>query len=579
MSHYEDYSMDHDYSLDKLKVPPNSIQAEQSVLGSLMMDNKTWGIVAGKIVNIDFYYRNHQLIFRVIEQLAEDQMPFDIVTLSEALRNKGELDNIGGLPYLIRLVDDTPTAANILAYAKIVRERSRLRDLIKIGEEITRAAFDGDIDGAQSKAQGIGGDDEKPEAQEWQSDLSADIDFMIPAHFGIAADIQRWIMQTSTKCQPALAFSATLAIMGAVVGRYINCDGIKGNFMSICIAESTEGKDHPLKCVKEVLDAIGLEHNHKGAVNSGAAMMDILEHQPNTVLVLDEMGHFLAGVKSANSTQYTKEVMPMITELYTSANKSYQEKAKKGDGGRVITEPNLCVFGVTTERQIMDGFRTSELADGSLGRFGVFFGNKNVRINEDSIDMDDKNCPAEIIEKLIELKNSVGNNDFTAFMKSSKLELSPEYKALKKKLIIDFNDKGIDLAIKGSNKAIFKPFYGRLAVMAVQVSILINQCASIEILEWAAALLECNTEIFIKKFIHGAADNENERQFKLVERAIKEAGKKGITAKDLSSATRQVVAHQKKAIIAELLDVGKVFTKDVYLNGSRKATTVYYWKK
>ncbi len=138
---YENYSMDRDYSLDKLKVPPNSMQAEQAVLGSLMMDNQTWDSVADKIVEVDFYRRNHQLIFRVIEQLAEKQMPFDIITLSDALRSMGELDSIGGLPYLIMLVEDTPTAANIVAYATIVKDRSVLRQLIHVGTEISNSAF------------------------------------------------------------------------------------------------------------------------------------------------------------------------------------------------------------------------------------------------------------------------------------------------------------------------------------------------------------------------------------------------------------------------------------------------------
>jgi replicative DNA helicase len=138
---YENYSMDRDYSVEKLKVPPNSMQAEQAVLGSLMIDNQTWDSVADQLVESDFYRRNHQLIFRIIEQLAEEQMPFDIVTLSDALRSMGELDNAGGLPYLIMLVEDTPTAANILAYAKIVKDRSVLRQLIHVGTEISNSAF------------------------------------------------------------------------------------------------------------------------------------------------------------------------------------------------------------------------------------------------------------------------------------------------------------------------------------------------------------------------------------------------------------------------------------------------------
>ena len=137
----ENYSLDHDYSLDSLKVPPNSIQAEQSVLGGLMLDNQTWDSIADKVVEIDFYRRSHQLIFRKIEELAEKQIPFDVITLSDALKVIGELENVGGLAYLIMLAKDTPSAANITAYANIVRERSVLRQLIHIGTQISDSAF------------------------------------------------------------------------------------------------------------------------------------------------------------------------------------------------------------------------------------------------------------------------------------------------------------------------------------------------------------------------------------------------------------------------------------------------------
>ncbi|MDP1615339.1 MAG: DnaB-like helicase N-terminal domain-containing protein, partial [Methylococcales bacterium] len=87
----ENYSFDHDYSVDSFKIPPNSIQAEQSVLGGLMLDNQTWDSVADKVVESDFYHRGHQLIFRIIAQLADKQMPFDIITISESLAAIGEL--------------------------------------------------------------------------------------------------------------------------------------------------------------------------------------------------------------------------------------------------------------------------------------------------------------------------------------------------------------------------------------------------------------------------------------------------------------------------------------------------------
>ncbi|MGR8931052.1 MAG: replicative DNA helicase [Gammaproteobacteria bacterium] len=137
----EDFYFEPDHAIESLKVPPNSIQAEQSVLGGLMLDNQTWDSVADKVGENDFYRRDHQVIFRAIGELAEKQIPFDVVTLSEVLESRGELKDVGGLAYLGTLVNDTPSAANIVAYANIVRDRSVLRQLIHIGTEISDSAF------------------------------------------------------------------------------------------------------------------------------------------------------------------------------------------------------------------------------------------------------------------------------------------------------------------------------------------------------------------------------------------------------------------------------------------------------
>ncbi|MBD9358065.1 replicative DNA helicase [Methylomonas albis] len=137
----EDYYFTPDQAVESLKVPPHSIQAEQSVLGGLMLDNQTWDSVADKVIETDFYRRDHRLIFRSIAQLAEKQDPFDVVTLSEVLETTGELQDVGGLAYLSMLARDTPSAANIVAYANIVRDRSVLRQLIHVGTEISDSAF------------------------------------------------------------------------------------------------------------------------------------------------------------------------------------------------------------------------------------------------------------------------------------------------------------------------------------------------------------------------------------------------------------------------------------------------------
>jgi replicative DNA helicase len=125
----------------RLKVPPNSIEAEQSLLGGLMLDHKSWDKVADVVTAADFYRKDHRLIFAAIATLAEGANPSDVVTVSECLDNRGELDEAGGLEYLATLANETPGAANARSYAKILRERSMLRSLITAGNEISGAAF------------------------------------------------------------------------------------------------------------------------------------------------------------------------------------------------------------------------------------------------------------------------------------------------------------------------------------------------------------------------------------------------------------------------------------------------------
>lgn len=130
-----------DTQLAALKVPPHSIEAEQSVLGSLMIDNQAWEKVADRLQEKDFYRIEHRVIYRTLVELAQRNSPFDVITLTAALKNANELTNIGGEIYLFELTRNTPTAANVNAYADIVLERSVLRQLIDISTEITSTAF------------------------------------------------------------------------------------------------------------------------------------------------------------------------------------------------------------------------------------------------------------------------------------------------------------------------------------------------------------------------------------------------------------------------------------------------------
>ena len=126
---------------ESLRVPPYSQEGEQAVLGGLMISEEAWDPVSERVSEADFYRKEHRLIFRVMAQLAEEDKPRDLVTVSQALQHLGQLESTGGVAYLSELSRNTPSAANIEAYADIVRERSILRQLIEISNRVAGKAF------------------------------------------------------------------------------------------------------------------------------------------------------------------------------------------------------------------------------------------------------------------------------------------------------------------------------------------------------------------------------------------------------------------------------------------------------
>ncbi len=124
-----------------LKVPPQSTEAEQSVLGGLMLDNQAWFDVVEALSAHDFYSTPNRIIFEAMMALGNNDEPMDAVTVAERLRSQGLLERVGDVTYLAELVESTPGASNVLAYARIVRERSVMRQLIGAANKIADAAF------------------------------------------------------------------------------------------------------------------------------------------------------------------------------------------------------------------------------------------------------------------------------------------------------------------------------------------------------------------------------------------------------------------------------------------------------
>jgi len=130
-----------DAQVEAARIPPQSIEAEQSVLGGLLLDNTAWDRVADLVSGHDFYRADHRLIFQHIGSLIEHGKPADALTVAESLERSAKLAEIGGNVYLNSLAASTPSAANIRRYAEIVRERSIMRNLAVIGTEIADSAY------------------------------------------------------------------------------------------------------------------------------------------------------------------------------------------------------------------------------------------------------------------------------------------------------------------------------------------------------------------------------------------------------------------------------------------------------
>lgn len=125
----------------QVSIPPHSLEAEQAVLGGIMLSNQYWDGVSERVIAADFYTSAHRLIFQEMENLVRSESPIDLITLDQALKNKGISDEVGGFAYLAELSNNTPNSINILAYADIVREKAILRELIAVSNRIAESSY------------------------------------------------------------------------------------------------------------------------------------------------------------------------------------------------------------------------------------------------------------------------------------------------------------------------------------------------------------------------------------------------------------------------------------------------------
>lgn len=411
------------------------------------------------------------------------------------------------------------------------------------------------------------------DAQEWNHNLSGEIDYLIPFDC-VARDIQEWILSSSLFPQPAIAYAAALTVISTVIGRDIALENIKGNIMFLCLAESGEGKDWPYKCVSTILDTLDMKDRTAYKMASGAALEERICAYPSTIWLIDEFGDYLNIISGRNSNQYSKEIVSVMTQLYTSADSSHTGKATKGCRPVYVNEPNLCVFGLATEGQVFDAVKTKDVANGSLARFNILFGINGQ--NPVKVAHSERKVPSHITASLNSLKARYCDK---IRFKSLQLEVADDYLDYKYDLLVQTKEMSNAYLLEGGQKAQFAPFYNRSVVKIYKQAMLIDQCQSFAVIEWLRELEFQSGNLLEKKFNLLSSENETERQTKLLTGAIKKAGKKGITHSDLFNKTRQLTTQTRNQLLNECEQNGLIVKFNSPVKNSRQKSTMYFWRK
>ena len=388
---------------------------------------------------------------------------------------------------------------------------------------------------------------------------------------GLIRDIQLWVLERSPRPQPALALMSALIVASTAFGRNFKTEcGIKSNLPMIGIVPSGMGKDWPMKAAQEILSKFGLQDSISGTMASGAALCEAIELNSILTLFIDEFGHYYNSITSERASSFSREVGVMITSLYTSANSLTPPlKSTKGKPGAQIDRPHLSIFGVTTEGQFLEPLTNVGINDGSLARYFVFFGKDFVHTNEDFVH--NRVLPDSIVNGLSLILNNVDERNING-LNEWVIKFTPEYKEQVSRITKEMDERII------ANKD-FGAIYARNLVKIIQLTLLIDRKCSIEVLLWCEKIVLSQCKMFIDRFKNSSSVNENEKHIKLIENKIKQSGKKGISARELLRATRQVSPIARKGFLQDLIDANVIFSEKKNLVKSARPTTCYFWKK
>jgi len=412
---------------------------------------------------------------------------------------------------------------------------------------------------------------------------------------GLVGDVAKWIADSSGMYQPKFALAAALTVCGSLLSRIVkDQDGQRTNLYTLAIGKSSAGKNDPIRAVQRLLFALNRGKLLSGEVTSDSALEILLDAFPARLMLLDEVGHYIANVKSAGpSNGHLKTVMPMLTKAWSAASGALEGKTRGRDTNgkwnppKSIIAPCVCIYGTTVPDILFNSMGFEDFADGSVPRFISFISETRPMFQAKGEII----VPENLKRQLLDALHALGADD-RLFAEIGKDEPKPTWNPPRtierdicaESIFADFEKEKTDFLLKADAGDTPLYLYGKTVENAKRIALeiaalrdhthpIIDEYCAL----YAVRLVKTTVAEMVEQVRLNVANSREERNAQKITRIIRRAGADGITQSDL---TRQAQGIGKRGdrddILLDLEEAGTIRRDEVAGKGAKTITMYYY---
>lgn len=412
---------------------------------------------------------------------------------------------------------------------------------------------------------------------------------------GLLGDINQWMINSCGMHQPKFALAASITVCGALLARIVkDREGQKTNIFTLAVGGTSAGKNDPIRLIQKLLISLNRKILLVGEVTSDSALEITLDAFPSRIMLLDEVGHYVANVKSAGpSNGHLRTVIPMLTKVWSAASGALQGKCRALDTNgkwkppKTILEPCVCVYGTTVPKVLFDSMSFEDFEDGSIPRFLSFISETRPPYQPKG----EISVPDKLRNSLLNALSTLGANEavylfekdeageMTRWNPARSVPESPEASAIfeafeKEKTMLmtaaDNGDAPLYLIGKGVENS------KRIALIVASFINPANPIVDGYAADYAVRLVKASAADMVKYVRQNVASSRYERDAQLIERIIRRAGANGITQSEITRATRSMRRGDRDNILCDLEEAGIISKLQVDGIGQKKVSVFHY---